>query len=82
MCRYRRVVLARVEVARLGSLPNYVATRAAVPDLEARLIATRPSLPSAHGLAVAPFTPTATHASKISEAGTYWPYSAAMSQFQ
>jgi hypothetical protein len=66
-----RVVPARVEVAGLGSLPNYVVARAAVPGLEARLLWSRPFLPGATRPAVVPFPPpTATHASKISEAGT------------
>ena len=64
------IVLARVEMAGLGSLPNFVVARAAVPGLEARPFMTRPLLPGAYGLAVVPFLPpTATHASNISEAG-------------
>jgi hypothetical protein len=35
-------------------MPNDVVARAAVPDLEARLFATRPFRSSAHGLAVVP----------------------------
>jgi hypothetical protein len=66
-----RVVLARVEMAGLGSRPNSVATRAAVPDLEARPFGTRPSRPGATQPAVVPFPPpTATHTPKISETGS------------
>jgi hypothetical protein len=78
-----RVVLARVEMAGLGSLPNSGAARAAVPGVEARLIATKPSLPGATQPAVVPFPPsTATHTSKISKAGTWRPYLAARSRFR
>jgi hypothetical protein len=46
------------------------------------MIATRTSLPGAHGLAVVPFLlSTATQASKICEAGTSRLYLTAMSQF-
>ena len=52
-----RIVLARVEMAGLGSLPNFVAARAAVPGLEARPFGTRPFLPGARNRRWSSFRP-------------------------
>ena len=63
----RSVVLARMKVARLGSVPTPGVARAAVPDLGARPFGTRPFLPGATQPAVVPYPFAATQMSKISE---------------
>jgi hypothetical protein len=64
-----RVVLARVSVAGLGSLPSSVVARAAVPGLGARLFGTRPFRSGATRLAVVPSSLAATQTFKISGIG-------------
>jgi hypothetical protein len=49
-----RVVLIRVKMVRLGSLPNYVVALTAVPDLGARPFSTRPPMPGAYATACGP----------------------------